>query len=287
MSIVIPSFNHARYVGEAVESALAQVGVTVELIVVDDGSHDGSPRIVTQVFDRRGCSGCELIVQDNQGAHAAINRGLERARGEFLHILNSDDRLHPGRCSRLIAALGQHGQLAISDVRVIDAEGRVAPTGHPMSAWYQAAMRVFLAQPSIGFGLLAINSAVTTSNFLFRRDLLDKTGGFTPEKLCHDWRFLLRALRFTEPVRVPEPLLDYRFHGGNTAPRVMTLRRSEGETALREYLSAVCSDAPVNRLAPSPFWWPGYFDVFVRSRRSWFANQFISEFLPPLPNAAL
>jgi glycosyltransferase involved in cell wall biosynthesis len=285
VSIVVPSYNHARFVGEALESAWAQTGVEVELIVVDDGSRDGSPRMIADLLERADRRHCELIVQENRGAHAAINRGLERARGEYLHILNSDDRLHPGRCARLIAALESGAELAMSDVRVIDGEGRPPPAGHPMSAWYQSAMRSFLAQPTIGFGLLTINAAVTTSNFLFRRSLLEKTGGFTAEKLCHDWRFLLRALRFTEPVRVPEPLLDYRFHGGNTAPRVMALRRSEGETALREYLAAVCQEAPANHLAPSPQWWPGFFDVFVRSRRSWFAGEPIADFLPPLPRS--
>jgi glycosyltransferase involved in cell wall biosynthesis len=283
VSIVIPSFNHEAYVGEAINSALAQKNVTVELIVIDDGSSDDSPKLIAKLLERHGGSNCELLVQKNKGAHAAINRGIGRTHGEFIHILNSDDRLHPDRCARLILSLGDKGQLAISNVSIINSEGRTAPSGHPMRSWYRTAMNLFLTEPSIGFGLLSVNFAVTTSNFLFRRSLLDKTGDFTSEKLCHDWRFLLRALRFTEPVHVPEPLIDYRFHGGNTAPRLVSYQRTEGETALREYLASVCQEAPNNRLAPCPFWWPGFFDVFARTRRSWFANQFISDFLPSLP----
>lgn len=283
VSIVIPSFNHAAYIGEAVKSALSQKGVMVELIVVDDGSSDGSPKLVDKLLERYGDSNCELLVQENKGAHAAINRGVERAHGEFIHILNSDDRLHPDRCARLILSLGDKGQLAISNVSIINAEGRIAHSGHPMRSWYRTAMKLFLAEPSIGFALLTVNFAVTTSNFLFRRSLLEKTGYFTHEKLCHDWRFLLRALRFTEPVHVSEALLDYRFHSSNTAPKLTAFQRVEGEIALREYLTAVCCDAPDNHLAPSPFWWPGFFDIFVHTRRSWFANQYISDFLPSLP----
>ena len=282
VSVVIPSYNHAAFIGEAIASVAAQEEVAIELIVVDDGSKDGSPALIAKLFERFDRGRCELVVQANQGAHAAINRGLGMARGEYLQILNSDDRLTPRRCVELMATLRPSDDLAFTAVQVIDELGRAAAEQHVMHVWYRSAMQIFEAAPSVGWGLLAINAAVTTSNFFFRKRLLDRTGPFTPERLCHDWRFLLKALPWTEPVFVPQPLLDYRFHGGNTAPRVMDLRRSEGETALREYLVTIERTPPLNRLAPSPYWWPGVYGSFLRSRSSWFADERIAAFAPQL-----
>lgn len=282
VSVVIPSYNHARFITQAIESVAAQSHHDVELIVVDDGSTDGSPGVVERALKTCGLHRSELVVQENRGAHAGINVGLAMARGEYCQILNSDDRLHPQRLEKLLCALGPSGELAFSSVRNIDAEGNAVWTGHPMETWYRSARRALLEQPTVGFGLLTINAAVSTSNFLFRRSLFERTGAFTPERLCHDWRFLLRALILSEPVWVDEALVDYRFHGDNTAPKVAAYRKVEGETALREYLAAACNSPPPNPLAPSPYWWPGFFKHFIDSRRSWFSGETIASFMPQL-----
>ena len=263
---------------QAIASVAIQSHQNVELIVIDDGSTDGSPQVVEQALRTFARGRSELVVQENQGAHAAINRGLSMARGEYCQILNSDDRLHPLRLERLLSALGPASELAFSSVRNIDAEGTAVWAGHPMETWYRAARRALVEQPTVGFGLLTINAAVTTSNFLFRRTLIERTGAFTSERLCHDWRFLLRALIFSEPVWVDEALIDYRFHGDNTAPKVAPYRQAEGEAALREYLAAACDAPPPNRLAPSPYWWPGFFKHFIGSRRAGSAT-------PPSPRS--
>ena len=93
VSVVIPSYNHAAYIREAVDSVLSQSLSDLELIVVDDGSQDESLDILAGYSDRR----FHLYTQLNQGAHAAINRGLHAAAGDYLAILNSDDAYHPQR----------------------------------------------------------------------------------------------------------------------------------------------------------------------------------------------
>jgi glycosyltransferase involved in cell wall biosynthesis len=93
ISIIIPSHNHRRYVVDAVMSVLSQSYREIELLVIDDGSSDGSPDLIAAIKDSR----LVLVRQQNKGAHAAINRGLEMARGDFIAILNSDDLYHPRR----------------------------------------------------------------------------------------------------------------------------------------------------------------------------------------------
>jgi len=98
VSVIIPSYNHAMYISQAVNSVLQQTWSEVlfrdlELIVIDDGSQDNSLEILERLAILAG-SQMRVIGQENQGAHAAINRGLEMAKGSILAILNSDDHFH-------------------------------------------------------------------------------------------------------------------------------------------------------------------------------------------------
>lgn len=280
ISVVIPSYNHEGYVREAIESAASQEGARVELIVVDDGSSDGSAAEIEATLGDVPTRS-EFIRQENRGAHAALNRGLENATGEFVAILNSDDRYRPGRLQRLCQVLEERkAELAFSGARLIGATGQALPPLHPKALWYRSACQVMLSEASIGFGLLRINAALTSSNFVFRRRMFERIGGFSEERLCHDWTFLLRALSYSEPAYVGEALLDYRVHGGNTVDRIGCLREAEGEPALRSYLDRVVETPPENDCAPSPYWWPGYFEWFAAKRRPWFSSKPIEGYLP-------
>ena len=101
ISVIIPSYNHAAYIGEAVHSVLTQSEGDLDLIVVDDGSTDSSLKVLERFTDHR----LRVIAQTNQGAHAAINRGLQAASGNYLAILNSDDVYHPQRLEKLTGLL--------------------------------------------------------------------------------------------------------------------------------------------------------------------------------------
>jgi glycosyltransferase involved in cell wall biosynthesis len=100
ISVVIPVHDQALYIGEALTSVLAQDGHHLEVIVIDDGSSDGSLAAA-----RARLPSIRAIRQENSGIGAARNRGVEIARGEYLAFLDADDRWPPGRLSRLAAAL--------------------------------------------------------------------------------------------------------------------------------------------------------------------------------------
>jgi glycosyltransferase involved in cell wall biosynthesis len=108
-SVVIPSYNHASYLAEAVNSVLNQSLSDLELIVVDDGSTDQSLVVLSGFKDPR----LRIFQQDNQGAHAAINRGLREACGKYLAILNSDDVYHPQRLERADSVLTTQPELGL------------------------------------------------------------------------------------------------------------------------------------------------------------------------------
>ncbi len=114
VTCVIASYNTLRYLESAVESALAQQGVSVEVIIVDDGSKDGSYELAKQLAARDLRVRC-FQTPTNQGPSGARNLALDNARGEWISILDSDDLVHPGRAASLIALAEEKQADLVSD----------------------------------------------------------------------------------------------------------------------------------------------------------------------------
>jgi glycosyltransferase involved in cell wall biosynthesis len=218
VSVIIPSYNHAAFIGEAIDSVLRQSEPDLELIAVDDGSTDQSVEILSTISDPR----MQVIQQDNLGAHSAINRGLEKATGEFLAILNSDDSYHPKRLEKTIAALekNEHAGLAGSYIRIVDAQNRTLGIKHgyqDCEPWLLEAPQLsFRANQDLRSALLTENYWSTSSNFVFPRRWFEKVGTFRPLRFTHDWDFALRMARIADLIMLPEPLVNYRVHETNT-----------------------------------------------------------------------
>lgn len=124
-SIVVPMYNRARFVGRAIRSCLEQGFTDFEVVVVDDGSSDGSPDVVRSVPDRR----VRLVCHDqNQGRCPSRNTGMAAARGEWLVFLDSDDELLPGALSRIRErALGVGEDVGGMRFMCRDARGQLSP----------------------------------------------------------------------------------------------------------------------------------------------------------------
>jgi len=218
ISVIIPSYNHASYISEAIQSVLNQTERDLELIIVDDGSTDGTYFILAEINDPR----CRVILQDHQGAHAALNRGLVEAQGSYLAILNSDDVYYPQRIKHLVNFLESNKNVGLvgSYIEVIDARNRTLGIKHgywDLEPWpLSHHERSFRSTDDWRGVLLTENFFATTSNFVFRRSLYEQIGGFRPLRYTHDWDFLLRASAVSDVAIVPEVLLRYRVHNKNT-----------------------------------------------------------------------
>lgn len=218
VSIIIPSYNHEDFIAEAVESCLSQSVDDLELIVVDDGSKDRSVPNLWTIDDPR----LRIIEQSNQGAHAAINRGLSTATGDYLTILNSDDRFHKKRLEKLLDKLtSSKSDFVCSWLRQIDKEGKpgaIKEGWHNQLPGWAKDAHLVKKQPRTEFleQLAHSNFISTTSNMLFTRRLYEKIGGMRNLRFCHDWDFALRAACQFDCTMIKESLLDYRTHGANT-----------------------------------------------------------------------
>jgi len=123
-SVIIPAYNYGRFVSRAIDSALNATGPTREVIVIDDGSTDDTTSVLAKYGDR-----ITAERQTNQGVSAARNRGLDRARGEFIICLDADDRLLPEALTVFANLMEQHPDagLVFGGYVSIEEEGRVKP----------------------------------------------------------------------------------------------------------------------------------------------------------------
>ncbi len=218
LSVVIPSYNHEKFIGQAIDSVLAQTYDNLELIIIDDGSKDNSVELIKSYTDKR----ITLVVQENAGAHNAINKGLEIARGEYLAILNSDDLFDKKRFEIMIKEMQKHKNVGFSCsyIQVIDSEGNklgIKEGWKNMEPWLvEHPEKSFKATDDFALNLIMSNFTSTTSNFLFTRELYEKIGGMRNLRFAHDWDFALRAAEVTECLMIEKPLIEYRIHNSNT-----------------------------------------------------------------------
>jgi glycosyltransferase involved in cell wall biosynthesis len=204
VSIVIPCYNQARFVGEAIESARRQVGAEVEVIVVNDGSTDRSPAIIDAfaAIDAR----VRVISQPNRGLSSARNAGLDAARGTIVIFLDADDRLHPGAASAAVQSFSRHPEAMMTFGRctLIDEQGQ------PMLTDLPVVERDFYAE------LLRRNFIWTPAMAAFRRQLFATIGRFDCSvNASADYDLYLRVARTLPIVSHDRVVADYRQHGSN------------------------------------------------------------------------
>jgi glycosyltransferase involved in cell wall biosynthesis len=197
ISVVIPVYNGERYLTEALESVFAQTHPVDEVIVVDDGSTDGSAEVA-------GRFPVTLIRQENRGPGAARNAGVAACSGEYLAFLDADDTWLPEKLERQMALLREAG----TTVAIAFAAMRIAVDGVE-----PARVSVFLK----GRPLSETIACQFPSAWLMPTTFFHEVGGFNESyRLSEDVEWLLRArkLRPTE-FACEEPLLTRRFHSQN------------------------------------------------------------------------
>ena len=264
VSVIVPVYNHARYVEAALLSVIRQTWRPIELIVIDDGSQDESADIASALL-RYEMPDAVVLRRENRGAHNTINQGLGMSTGEYLAILNSDDSFHPSRIERCVeTALRARRDFVFTGVSFMDGEGETVESND----FIEAIRRVETLSeryPTIGYALMKNQVAVSSGNFFFSRRLYEQLGGFRHYRYVHDWDFILRALFYTEPYFIREPMYNYRLHETNSFRSLGSVEGNETSEVMRNFLWLMTARLPENPLAPCPHYWPGYFDWFIRT----------------------
>ena len=237
ISVIIPAYNHEKFIGQTVECVLNQTWEDLELLVIDDGSTDNTGSIVKGYNDPR----LTYLYQENQDAYNTINRGLDLAKGEYITILNSDDIYAPERLERLVKVQKETGAHCLfTDVVPISDDGdEFTDPEFGWNIWHRKNRDFYFACGDLYTAFLKGNFLVTSSNFFMTAEAARKVGHFCSLRYLHDYDFIFRMmLAFPEGVRYldNEKLLYYRIHPGNTLGEAAIIGREQDLQVIRKYM---------------------------------------------------
>jgi hypothetical protein len=221
--VLLPVYNCEQYLGDAIESILNQAFTSFELIIINDGSKDGSAEVMTRFRDLR----IRIVHQSNQGLAATLNRGIALARGKYIARQDQDDLSYPQRLARQVAHLEAHPDCVMLGTwaqilevdRVVDRFHR-----HPVD---EAELRY----------LMLFNNPFVHSSVMLRKDAVQQVGGYTtdPERQPpEDFELWSRLSRVGRVANIGEVLLAYRETPGSMS-RV-------GPSPFRRRLITICAE---------------------------------------------
>ena len=209
ISVVVPTFNRARQVQSALRSVLAQTYPEFEVIIVDDGSTDGTGEALQELIRRRspGDRQVRYFFQPNQGQSAARNKGIDDARGEWIAFLDSDDVWLPGKLDGQVRAI-EHFQgrffACVTDARLIDDLGMDSTAFRKSGKEYGGKLGLF---PAAAQSLVNYRDPFWISTLLVRIDTLKQAGRFDPQlRYAEDHDLLFRLSLVTPICYVNDPL---------------------------------------------------------------------------------
>ncbi len=215
LGVVIPCYNHARYIGAAIESVLDQTRKADRFLVIDDGSQDDSVAIIESYAER----GVECIVQENAGAHNTINRAIGLVAGDcgLISILNSDDHYTTDRFEKCLPQFeDENVDVVVSNLRMIDPDDQLLPADESRAKWLRAVWSMG-GDPELSiWEWMAMGNFPNTSSNIIARAAYLRANPFRPYRFNHDLFFLSgAAIRNRIAVVRGESLLNYRVHPEN------------------------------------------------------------------------
>lgn len=205
VSVILPVFNFERFVAEAVDSILGQTFPAFELIVIDDGSTDGSPAILA---DRAASdSRVRLVSRPNRGLTHTLNEGVSLARANYVAIMNADDIALPARLEKQVTFLDTHPA--------------VAAVGTATRMFAERGTRkvdaVMMVEPEALRSLLQSTSPFAHPTVMFRRQAVVDVGLYRPSlEPAEDYDLWLRLAERFDLANLGVPLLEYRLHAGQS-----------------------------------------------------------------------
>ena len=220
VSVIIPTYNRADLLPEAIDSVLAQTWKDMEIIVVDDGSNDGTGEAVRRYGDR-----VRYFYKENEGPANARNMGIKKARGAYLAFLDSDDVWKPEKLGVQMDFMGEHPEIKLvcTDSSIMGSsecgEGKLR--------------RDFVGNL---FPLLFSKSFIRTSTVLMTKECFGEIGYFNGEfEPAEDYDLWLRVAKRYPVAYLCQPLVRYRKHEENISRDKVTLRGNAFRVLERHY----------------------------------------------------
>ncbi len=236
VSVIIPCYNQAHYLAEAIESALNQTYPHVEIVVVNDGSTDDTAEVAARYGNR-----LRYVEKANAGLSAARNTAIENSRGELIALLDSDDRWLPHKLE--------------TQVRYFDDDSTTAlcfSSFNYFGPHFTSKMEERLPDGLVldVHDVMLRRCAMQVPTAIFRRDILENVGGFNPAyEYCEDWDMWLRIVLRHKVVICGQVLAEYRQAEGSLSSSANARRVYLGRLQLAEAYSNIHKDCHVCQVA--------------------------------------
>ena len=250
ISVALRVFNSARYIGEQLESILAQSVIPDEIVIGDDGSTDSTADIIRMISEAAGFTHPDIkwviLPSTHIGIGANIERTMAACTGDIIVVCDHDDRSRPDRFERLRAEFERRPSICFihSEAELIDSRGnsmaaRLTPT-QLFSRWEQRRYR-----DGDAFEVLVRRNIVTGATSALRRELLGRARPFPTTWVYDEWLGIVAAAECGLDI-IDDPLLDYRQHSSNKSgvrkrgfsEKMRMLRKSGGARNARQLARA-------------------------------------------------
>lgn len=212
VSVIIPCYNQAHFLSESVESALSQTYPRSETVVVDDGSRDGTAKVMARY------SGIVRVRQDNRGLAEARNAGFRASTGDYVLFLDADDRLTPNAVEAHLSCFAKHPEagFVVGDIDHITLDGS-----------YVGSPRWPVLEANHYEELLKVNHVANTIAVMFRRSVIELTGGFKLScSPAEDYELLLNAARLFPSAHHQAVVAYYRRHPSSISRKGTVMLRA-------------------------------------------------------------
>ena len=286
VSVIVPACSHEDFIEDCLQSVVDQTFPLIEIIVIDDCSPDSTFARAKAFLEKHRARFKRVALRRNavnRGVAASLNRGLLLAKGSHVSFLNSDDLYAPSRIDALLEALrSNNSAIAFSRSLPID-EDRRPSFKHALSHDLYMSPAIARARyPSLSWGMLWRNLAVSSGNMMLTRNLAARIGNFAAMRYCYDWDYLLRATFYCEPGYLDQDLYLYRIHDRNT---IRTPPQEDGSEEMaevaRQHARRCCTARPLNELAAAPQYWPSlYQSLLYRTGKAQFIDAVYRPYAP-------
>lgn len=209
VSIIIPSYNHIRYIRQTIESVHNQTYHPIELFVIDDGSTDGSQMLLEQLKEEFHFS---LICRENKGLVYTLNQALVLAKGDYICVVASDDIFHPSKIETQVQFMLQNSEYAMcfGKMRIIDEFGNFIKNLKSKAA----------KSGNIFYDIYGKNF-ITAPTVMIKKEVLIEMGGYSDKYTIEDYPLWLKVAQNYTIGFIDTYLVDYRIHGSNMSGNLL------------------------------------------------------------------
>jgi alpha-1,3-rhamnosyltransferase len=259
VSVIIPAYNHEKYVQETINSIINQSYDNIELLIIDDGSTDETYQRIceTEALCKKRFTRFVFERQSNSGTCETLNKLVEKSCGEYVYIIASDDVADPKAIEAELGFLELHDDyaLCVGANDIIDAEGKHCFWDNERKNVYNEKDAVYFSFsdllikniPHIDFFSDAFGRYSSflryfnhiPNGYLIRKSIFNQTGLFTKEAPLEDFWIMMQIAKYAKMKYLDDTLFYYRWHGANTIINTARMNEYTAQTLLYE-LRTVC-----------------------------------------------